>query len=147
MTTIHPDQNLVFFVQHWDYKLISYDMDRKEVCTLCTVGCYYGFIDPYAPYFSENCLLKTEFLNLVCYVTATNLVTWINLLELDRIFCCCLDVFVLMFLVQRTLQASCFHVCKLASSYLNDCSFLPLFCVQAIFLTTTFCNSRIIIIG
>ena len=60
VTTIHPDQNLVFFVQHWDYKLISYDMDRKEVCTLCTVGCYYGFIAPYAPYFSETPVLSKK---------------------------------------------------------------------------------------
>ena len=36
VTTIHPDQNLVFFVQHWDYKLISYDMDRK--CALSALS-------------------------------------------------------------------------------------------------------------
>jgi hypothetical protein len=58
VTTIHPDQNLVFFIQHWDYKLISYDMDRKEVCALCTVGCDYFIIAPYAPYFSETPVLS-----------------------------------------------------------------------------------------
>ncbi|CAN6233661.1 unnamed protein product [Urochloa humidicola] len=33
---IHPDRNLVFFDQHWNHELISYDMDRKEVCALMT---------------------------------------------------------------------------------------------------------------
>ncbi|RCV09870.1 hypothetical protein SETIT_2G064200v2 [Setaria italica] len=60
VTTIHPDQNLVFFIQHWDYKLISYDMDRKEVCALRTVGCDYGIITPYAPYFSETPVLSKK---------------------------------------------------------------------------------------
>ncbi|KAK3126577.1 hypothetical protein QOZ80_7AG0558730 [Eleusine coracana subsp. coracana] len=57
VVTIRPDHNLVFFVQHWDYKLISYDMDHKEVCHLCTVGCDYGRITPYFPYFLESPVL------------------------------------------------------------------------------------------
>ncbi|CAN6222522.1 unnamed protein product [Urochloa humidicola] len=60
VTAIHPDQNLVFFIQHWDYKLISYDMDRKEVCALRTVGCDYGVIAPYIPYFSETSALSKK---------------------------------------------------------------------------------------
>jgi hypothetical protein len=58
VATIHPDHNLVFFVQHWDYKLISYDMDRKEVCAICNVGCDYRRITPYVPYFSESHVLS-----------------------------------------------------------------------------------------
>ncbi|CAN6180748.1 unnamed protein product [Urochloa humidicola] len=60
VTAIHPDQNLVFFIQHWDYKLISYDMDRKEVCALRTVGHDYGVIAPYVPYFSETPVLSKK---------------------------------------------------------------------------------------
>ncbi|CAN6197124.1 unnamed protein product [Urochloa humidicola] len=60
VTAIHPDQNLVFFIQHWDYKLISYDMDRKEVCALRTVGRDYGVIAPYVPYFSETPVLSKK---------------------------------------------------------------------------------------
>nr|CAB3455903.1 unnamed protein product [Digitaria exilis] len=60
VVTIHPDQNLVFFIQHWDYKLISYDMDHKEVGALCTVGCYYSVISPYVPYFSETPALSKK---------------------------------------------------------------------------------------
>ncbi|CAN6203244.1 unnamed protein product [Urochloa humidicola] len=60
VTSIHPDQNLVFFIQHWNYKLISYDMDRKEVRALCTVGCEYNVIAPYVPYFSETPALSKK---------------------------------------------------------------------------------------
>ena len=38
MVTIRPDRGLVFFVQYWNWKMISYDMDRKEVHALCTIG-------------------------------------------------------------------------------------------------------------
>ena len=50
---IHPDHSLVFLVQHWDQKLISYNMDSKEACDLCTLGHGYKHITPYVPYFSE----------------------------------------------------------------------------------------------
>ncbi|KAG2622297.1 F-box protein At5g07610-like [Panicum virgatum] len=54
VVAIHPDHNMIFFVQHWDLKLKSYDMDTKEVCTLRTlkVGCQN--ILPYVPYFTES---------------------------------------------------------------------------------------------
>ncbi|OEL36953.1 hypothetical protein BAE44_0002026 [Dichanthelium oligosanthes] len=58
--TIPPDQNLVFFIQHWDYKLISYDMDRKEVCALCTLERPHRVIAPYVPYFSETPMLSKK---------------------------------------------------------------------------------------
>ncbi|CAL5078802.1 unnamed protein product [Urochloa decumbens] len=60
VATIHPDQNVVFFVQHWDYKLISYDMDTKEVNALCNVACDYGHIIPYFPYFSKSPALSKK---------------------------------------------------------------------------------------
>ncbi|CAN6222518.1 unnamed protein product [Urochloa humidicola] len=60
VATIHPDHNLVYFVQHWDYKLISYDMDRKEVCAICNVGCDYRLIFPYVPYFSKSPALSKK---------------------------------------------------------------------------------------
>ncbi|KAF8690883.1 hypothetical protein HU200_041288 [Digitaria exilis] len=53
VVTIHPDCNLVFFVEYDDLKLISYNMDCKEVCDVCTLGRGYGRITPYVPYFSD----------------------------------------------------------------------------------------------
>ena len=58
VVTLHPEYNLIYFVQHWDYKLVSYDMDCKELHNLCTVGCDYGSITPYVPYFSETPVLS-----------------------------------------------------------------------------------------
>ncbi|KAJ1288074.1 hypothetical protein BS78_02G061300 [Paspalum vaginatum] len=57
---MHPDRNVVFFLQHWDNKLVSYDLDRKEVCVLCSVKCHYGIINPYVPYFSEMPVLSNK---------------------------------------------------------------------------------------
>ncbi|WVZ62208.1 hypothetical protein U9M48_011978 [Paspalum notatum var. saurae] len=57
---MHPDRNVVFFLQNWDNKLVSYDLDRKEVCVLCSVNCHYGIIDPYVPYFSEMPVLSNK---------------------------------------------------------------------------------------
>ncbi|CAL5090953.1 unnamed protein product [Urochloa decumbens] len=36
VVAVHPYRNLVFFHQLWNKKLISYDMDRREVCPLCS---------------------------------------------------------------------------------------------------------------
>uniref|UniRef100_A0A0A9AHJ6 Uncharacterized protein n=1 Tax=Arundo donax TaxID=35708 RepID=A0A0A9AHJ6_ARUDO len=63
VVTIHPDHNLVFLVQHLDRKLISYDMDSKEVCDLCTLGHSYRSITPYVPCFSELADLKNKHWN------------------------------------------------------------------------------------
>ncbi|CAN6329982.1 unnamed protein product [Urochloa humidicola] len=57
VVAIHPDRNLIFFFQHWDQKLISYDMDSQEVCTLCTLGVGCKTILPYVPYFAESSVL------------------------------------------------------------------------------------------
>ena len=59
VVAIHPDHNMIFFVQHWDRKLKSYDMDSKEVCTLCTLGVGCQNILPYVPYFTESSVLAT----------------------------------------------------------------------------------------
>ncbi|KAK8459075.1 hypothetical protein SEVIR_2G069001v4 [Setaria viridis] len=60
VVTIHPDRNLVFFVQHWNQKLISYDMDSREVCDICTLPHGYESITPYVPYFSELASLENK---------------------------------------------------------------------------------------
>lgn len=52
---IHPDCGLVFFVDKWNWRLISYDMDTKEVRALCTLGHYCRpSITPYVPCFMES---------------------------------------------------------------------------------------------
>jgi hypothetical protein len=57
---IHPDRNLIYFVQHWDRQLKSYDMDSKEVCTLRTIGVCPQRILPYVPYFAESSALASK---------------------------------------------------------------------------------------
>ncbi|CAL5090956.1 unnamed protein product [Urochloa decumbens] len=52
--SIHPHRNMVFFVPSESQKLMSYDMDSKEMCVLCTVGCDYPYVTQYVPYFSES---------------------------------------------------------------------------------------------
>ncbi|CAL5090929.1 unnamed protein product [Urochloa decumbens] len=53
VVAIHPDHNLVYLVQHCNRKLISYNMDTKEVRHLCTLEQGYRCITPYVPCFSE----------------------------------------------------------------------------------------------
>jgi hypothetical protein len=60
VVAIHPDHNMIFFVQHWDLKLKSYDMDSKEVRTLRTLGVGRQNILPYVPYFSESSVLASK---------------------------------------------------------------------------------------
>ncbi|WVZ87736.1 hypothetical protein U9M48_034329 [Paspalum notatum var. saurae] len=50
---IHPESNLLFFLQHQGSELISYDLDRRELCVLRSIRCHSGIIHPYVPYFSE----------------------------------------------------------------------------------------------
>ncbi|RCV09888.1 hypothetical protein SETIT_2G065900v2 [Setaria italica] len=54
---IHPDHNLVFFVQRLNKKLISYDLDSKELSVLYTLEHNCAFITPYVPYFVESSVL------------------------------------------------------------------------------------------
>ncbi|KAJ1288065.1 hypothetical protein BS78_02G060400 [Paspalum vaginatum] len=59
---IHPDRGLVFFNVKWVWKLISYDMDTKEVRALCTLRQYYSwYITPYVPYFAESAALAKNY--------------------------------------------------------------------------------------
>ncbi|KAJ1288083.1 hypothetical protein BS78_02G062200 [Paspalum vaginatum] len=56
VATMHPDFNTVFFVQHWDGQLISYDIDHQEVCALHSFeqeDCRTMTLTPYVPYLSE----------------------------------------------------------------------------------------------
>ncbi|CAL5078832.1 unnamed protein product [Urochloa decumbens] len=57
---IHPDHNLVFFVQHWNMKLISYNLDSEELSVLWTLEHCSGFITPYIPYFVESSSLAKK---------------------------------------------------------------------------------------
>jgi len=60
LVAIHPDRNMIFFVQHWDLKLKSYDMDSKEVHTLCTLEVSHQNILPYVPCFTESSVLASK---------------------------------------------------------------------------------------
>lgn len=55
----HPDHNLVFFFHLFNRKLVSYDMDSKEVSTLCTLDGWLP-ITPYSPYFVETSALAKK---------------------------------------------------------------------------------------
>jgi hypothetical protein len=51
---IHPDCNMIFYTVGWDKTLVSYEMDRRQVQVICTLGedtreKYF----PYVPLFSE----------------------------------------------------------------------------------------------
>ncbi|PAN09919.1 hypothetical protein PAHAL_2G057900 [Panicum hallii] len=58
VVAIHPDRNLIF-ISHRGQKLISYNMDSKEVDAVSTVREDYG-ITPYVPYFSESPVLSNK---------------------------------------------------------------------------------------
>ncbi|XP_034580676.1 uncharacterized protein [Setaria viridis] len=58
VAAIHPDCNRFFFV--WENELISYDMNRDELCALFNVGRHYGHITPYFPYISESPALSKK---------------------------------------------------------------------------------------
>ncbi|TVU41965.1 hypothetical protein EJB05_15529, partial [Eragrostis curvula] len=53
VVAFHPDQNLVFFVQGWNQKLLSYDMDSMEVRAVCTLGQGFWSVTPYVPCFAD----------------------------------------------------------------------------------------------
>lgn len=52
--TIHPDRSLAFFFHLKNKKLVSYDMDSKEVSALCTLEGGWIPMNPYFPYFGES---------------------------------------------------------------------------------------------
>ncbi|WVZ62199.1 hypothetical protein U9M48_011972 [Paspalum notatum var. saurae] len=57
--TIHPDRSLALFFHLENRKLVSYDMDSKEVSALCTLD---GWVPmtPYVPYFVESLALAKK---------------------------------------------------------------------------------------
>jgi hypothetical protein len=56
VVAFHPDRNLVFFVDQWGIKLISYDLDSREVCVLCTLGQVRSCMTLYVPCFEPSAL-------------------------------------------------------------------------------------------
>ena len=58
VVAIHPDRNLIF-ISHRGQKLISYNMDSKEVHAVSTVR-QDDSIVPYVPYFSESPVLSNK---------------------------------------------------------------------------------------
>ncbi|KAG2632196.1 hypothetical protein PVAP13_2NG068800 [Panicum virgatum] len=54
---IHPDRNMIFLLQNINRKLISYDMDSKELQALHTLRSSDGFFTPYVPCFMESSVL------------------------------------------------------------------------------------------
>jgi hypothetical protein len=53
VVAIHPDRNLVFIVQYWNWQLISYNMDSKEVCALGTLENECTRVTPFVPCFLD----------------------------------------------------------------------------------------------
>jgi hypothetical protein len=54
---VHPDGNWLFFVRHWDRKLVAYDMNRREVLVVADLGAGGEVGDevptPYVPLYSK----------------------------------------------------------------------------------------------
>ncbi|TKW30886.1 hypothetical protein SEVIR_2G067600v4 [Setaria viridis] len=59
VVAIHPDRDLIF-ISHRGQKLISYNVDSKEVNALSTLRDGYEWIIPYVPYFSESSVLSNK---------------------------------------------------------------------------------------
>ncbi|GJN29272.1 hypothetical protein PR202_gb17482 [Eleusine coracana subsp. coracana] len=60
VVAIHPDHNVVFFVQHWNnQKLLSYNMDSRELHGLCS-DYESTSSTSYVPYFMESAALANK---------------------------------------------------------------------------------------
>ncbi|KAK3126578.1 hypothetical protein QOZ80_7AG0558750 [Eleusine coracana subsp. coracana] len=62
VVAMHPDGNVIFIVQSWNLKLISYDMDHKLVRVIGTVkdeSCV-EHVMPYVPHFFESSVLRNK---------------------------------------------------------------------------------------
>lgn len=57
---IHPDRNVVFFFHRLNGKLVSYDMDSKEVSTLITLEHFWTNFISYSPYFAASSALAKK---------------------------------------------------------------------------------------
>lgn len=64
VVAVHPDGNRVFFVRHWDRKLVAYDMDRRDVHVVADLGPGGEIGDelptPYVPLYSESLALTNN---------------------------------------------------------------------------------------
>lgn len=61
VVAIHPYRGLVFFVEQWSWRLISYDMETKEVRALCSLGHdYRQKMTPYVPCLAEVAALAKK---------------------------------------------------------------------------------------
>ncbi|KAG2632194.1 uncharacterized protein LOC120659575 [Panicum virgatum] len=64
VVAVHPDGNGLFFVRHWDRKLVAYDMDRREVLFVANLGAGGELGDelptPYVPLYSESSALTNK---------------------------------------------------------------------------------------
>ncbi|OEL28195.1 hypothetical protein BAE44_0010786 [Dichanthelium oligosanthes] len=56
VVALHPDRNLVFLIDQRDRKLISYDLDSREVCVLHTLRQGYSRMTLYVPCFDSSVL-------------------------------------------------------------------------------------------
>jgi len=59
VVAIHPDRDIIIF-SDWNDKLISYDLDTKEVCAVRTVRDAYAF-NSYVPCYSESPALTNKY--------------------------------------------------------------------------------------
>jgi hypothetical protein len=65
VVAVHPDGSWVFFVRHWDRKLVAYDMDRREVRVVADLGPGGGDLGdelptPYVPLYKESAALTNQ---------------------------------------------------------------------------------------
>ncbi|CAL5078787.1 unnamed protein product [Urochloa decumbens] len=61
VVAVHPDGNWVFFVRHWDGKLVAYDMDRREVIVVADLGELGDELPtPYVPLYTECAALTNK---------------------------------------------------------------------------------------
>ncbi|XP_066393475.1 uncharacterized protein [Miscanthus floridulus] len=66
VVAVHPDGNWVFFVRHWDRKLVAYDMDRREVRVVADLGPSGGDLGDelpvpyYVPLYKESAALTNS---------------------------------------------------------------------------------------
>jgi hypothetical protein len=94
IVAIHPDHNSFILVQHWNQKLVSYNMDTQELHGLCTlengyvvitltysVSWSHRFLPPNTEVVVSGGLLCMFNKSLIIQVLG-KLAVWVNLLEL-----------------------------------------------------------------
>ncbi|KAJ1288068.1 hypothetical protein BS78_02G060700 [Paspalum vaginatum] len=73
VVAIHPYRGLLFFVDQWNWKLISYDMDKKEVRAICSLGHDHRRCNTQS---QQHLLRSTEIVacGLLCGMSSNNLI-------------------------------------------------------------------------